>query len=216
MPLERLEVPRRSETRRNPVLRDGRVVDPVGAVEKRDTRVLDPEGFICALRTECRQSIDLEVNSVGGSGDAQVRYRRQPGSALIHDEPRIAHIGTLLVHLPMLDLEPACVRIVERRRGDSRGYFAGGLGYAYQQNDFLLVTRDTRIERSNHFEVRPRRQNHCRSYNWIVRRPCGGYAHTRQSRTASASEVRGSRVGTNSCATYPVNPVSAMARMIAG
>ena len=40
--------------------------------------------------------------------------------------------------------------------------------------------------------------------------------YTAHRRYASASDVIGSFAGTNSCATYPLNPVSRMARMIAG
>src|SRR2546430_604826 len=42
-----------------------------------------------------------------------------------------------------------------------------------------------------------------------------GLGHTVQVSTACRNEVRGSRVGTNSCAMYPSNPVSAMAAAIA-
>jgi hypothetical protein len=58
------------------------------------------------------------------------------------------------------------------------------------------------------------------------RRPCGTGAdlpgvslrlnQTSHTRTPSASDVNGSRVGTNSCPMYPSKPVSLIARMIAG
>ncbi len=47
-------------------------------------------------------------------------------------------------------------------------------------------------------------------------RPAPRGRYTRQVFTASASAASGSPVGMNSCATYPANPVCAIARITAG
>ncbi len=173
MPVERTEVACRCQRRRNAVRRHGGVIDPVGAIQKSDARVLHAERLEFAGGRQGRRWLYVEVNTVGRSRDAQVRDGREPRPSFDHDDARVADVQSFGACRPPEDFELPGDRVVDGSGGVSVRRTERSLGHPHQEHDIRFVTDDTGVEGAHDLEVRPGRADHRRGENRVFWRAHG-------------------------------------------
>ena len=118
LPLERAEVPRRSEAGGDPPPRDRHIGDVPAALDERGARILDPVLLHVGEWRDRRRVVDGEVDAVAASGHAQVadlreevdvavaRRPQEPGAVAIADRARVAQVEARQVGWDVRDDDP--------------------------------------------------------------------------------------------------------------
>ena len=182
VPLERLEVLRRRQRRRDPELGYGGVVRPIGTVYKGDARIFDAERLVGGGRNERGGRFDVEVDAVRRSRHAKVRDRRQPGATSGDDDAWIAQVDVVRVAPPPPHVEPLGGGVIHCGRNFAWGGFPLAFRDPQQRHDLSIVTSDGWIEDADDFQLGARRLNHCRRQNRVFCCAAGDRCRLRHAR----------------------------------